>query len=48
MVALAVWLSAVLQAEPSNDQPSKRLSPEDAVSDLRRQLLAIRSLLKKG
>lgn len=23
MVALAVWLSAVLQAEPSNDQPSK-------------------------
>jgi hypothetical protein len=48
MVALAVWLSAVLHAERSSDQPSERLSPEDAVSDLRRQLLAIRSFLKKG
>jgi hypothetical protein len=48
MVALAVWLSAVLHAERSHDQPSEPLSPEDAVSDLRRQLLAIRSFLKKG
>ena len=48
MVSLAVWLSAVLHAERSHDQPSEPLSPEDAVSDLRRQLLAIRSFLKKG
>ena len=48
MMALAVWLSAMLHAERSSERPSEPLSAEDAVSDLRRQLLAIRSFLKKG
>jgi len=47
MVALAVWLSAVLHAEQANLRPGESLSPEDAVSNLRRQLLVIRSFLKK-
>ena len=47
IVSLTVWLSAALHAERSNDQPALRFSPEHAVSDLRRQLLAIRSFLKK-
>ena len=49
VVVLAVWLSAVLHAEPSNDHAAgERLSPEEAVNELRRQLLAIRSFLRKG
>ncbi len=49
VVVLAVWLSAVFHAEPSNDQAAgERLSPEEAVNELRRQLLAIRSFLRKG
>jgi hypothetical protein len=47
IVSLTVWLSAARHAERSNDQPALRSSPEHAVSDLRRQLLAIRSFLKK-
>jgi len=47
ILSLVVWLSAALPAERSNDQPALRFSPERAVSDLRRQLLAIRSFLKK-
>ena len=47
IVSLVVWLSAALHAERSNDQPALRFSPEHAVSDLRRQLLAIRSFLRK-
>ena len=47
MVSLLVWVSAVLPAARSNDQPRERLSPEEAVGNLRRQLSAIRSFLKK-
>jgi hypothetical protein len=47
IVSLLVWLSAVLPTARFNDQPRERLSPEDAVSDLRRQLSSIRSFLKK-
>jgi hypothetical protein len=47
MVTLTVWLSAVVSAERLSDQHGERLSPEDAVSDLRRQLSTIRSFLKK-
>jgi len=48
IVALAVWLSAVLHAELSTETLHGRVSGHEVVSELRRQSQLIRAFLRKG
>src|SRR5438445_248757 len=49
ILALVVWLSAATHSLPERVQLSgERVSPEAVISGVRRQLLLIRSFLRKG
>jgi hypothetical protein len=49
ILALVVWLSAATHSLPASVQLSgERVSPEAVLSEVRRQLLVIRSFLRKG
>ena len=49
ILALVVWLSAATHSLPERVQLSgERVSPEAVISGVRRQLLVIRSFLRKG